>query len=141
MADTATTASAAAAAAASAANASTDAPPFQLGKPRFQQGACSYCLGETSATAAFFPLVSGVGEGSHLGSLLAIGVVTPHPPAPSRPSRPRLSVIGHCPPRPGIRAPGPEPLVQGLLGSAAARFRRKVRVRPWVRSWHGRDAF
>ncbi|XP_028352704.1 sideroflexin-5 isoform X1 [Physeter macrocephalus] len=37
MADTATTASAAAAAAASAANASTDAPPFQLGKPRFQQ--------------------------------------------------------------------------------------------------------
>ncbi|XP_043324122.1 sideroflexin-5 isoform X1 [Cervus elaphus] len=34
MADTATTASAAAA---SAANASTDAPPFQLGKPRFQQ--------------------------------------------------------------------------------------------------------
>ncbi|XP_058406936.1 sideroflexin-5 isoform X3 [Diceros bicornis minor] len=36
MADTATTASAAAAAA-SAANASTDAPPFQLGKPRFQQ--------------------------------------------------------------------------------------------------------
>ncbi|XP_067560824.1 sideroflexin-5 isoform X5 [Pseudorca crassidens] len=35
MADTATTASAAAAA--SAANASTDAPPFQLGKPRFQQ--------------------------------------------------------------------------------------------------------
>uniref|UniRef100_A0A8C0DGG5 Sideroflexin 5 n=1 Tax=Balaenoptera musculus TaxID=9771 RepID=A0A8C0DGG5_BALMU len=37
MADTATTASAAAAAAASAANASADAPPFQLGKPRFQQ--------------------------------------------------------------------------------------------------------
>uniref|UniRef100_A0A9L0JE40 Sideroflexin 5 n=1 Tax=Equus asinus TaxID=9793 RepID=A0A9L0JE40_EQUAS len=35
MADTATTASAAAAA--SVANASTDAPPFQLGKPRFQQ--------------------------------------------------------------------------------------------------------
>ncbi|XP_037863028.1 sideroflexin-5 isoform X2 [Chlorocebus sabaeus] len=35
MADTATTASAAAAA--SAANASSDAPPFQLGKPRFQQ--------------------------------------------------------------------------------------------------------
>ncbi|XP_069351209.1 sideroflexin-5 isoform X3 [Eulemur rufifrons] len=35
MADTATTASAAAAA--SAASASTDAPPFQLGKPRFQQ--------------------------------------------------------------------------------------------------------
>ncbi|XP_030892456.1 sideroflexin-5 [Leptonychotes weddellii] len=34
MADTATTASAAAA---SAANTSTDAPPFQLGKPRFQQ--------------------------------------------------------------------------------------------------------
>ncbi|KAM7335111.1 hypothetical protein ACRRTK_005588 [Alexandromys fortis] len=34
MADTATTASAAAA---SPANASTDAPPFQLGKPRFQQ--------------------------------------------------------------------------------------------------------
>lgn len=34
MADTATTASAAAA---SAASASTDAPPFQLGKPRFQQ--------------------------------------------------------------------------------------------------------
>uniref|UniRef100_A0A452SS14 Sideroflexin 5 n=1 Tax=Ursus americanus TaxID=9643 RepID=A0A452SS14_URSAM len=34
MADTATTASAAAA---SAANPSTDAPPFQLGKPRFQQ--------------------------------------------------------------------------------------------------------
>ncbi|XP_065785608.1 sideroflexin-5 isoform X2 [Muntiacus reevesi] len=38
MADTATTASAAAA---SAANASTDAPPFQLGKPRFQQ--TSFC--------------------------------------------------------------------------------------------------
>ncbi|XP_051058915.1 sideroflexin-5 isoform X3 [Phodopus roborovskii] len=36
MADTATTASAAAAAA-SPANASSDAPPFQLGKPRFQQ--------------------------------------------------------------------------------------------------------
>ncbi|XP_057598684.1 sideroflexin-5 isoform X9 [Hippopotamus amphibius kiboko] len=36
MADTATTTSAAAAAA-SAANASTEAPPFQLGKPRFQQ--------------------------------------------------------------------------------------------------------
>uniref|UniRef100_A0A8C6ILY4 Sideroflexin 5 n=1 Tax=Mus spicilegus TaxID=10103 RepID=A0A8C6ILY4_MUSSI len=36
MADTATTASAASAAA-SAPNASTDAPPFQLGKPRFQQ--------------------------------------------------------------------------------------------------------
>uniref|UniRef100_A0A8C2VEI2 Sideroflexin 5 n=1 Tax=Chinchilla lanigera TaxID=34839 RepID=A0A8C2VEI2_CHILA len=34
MADTATTASATAA---SAANAATDAPPFQLGKPRFQQ--------------------------------------------------------------------------------------------------------
>lgn len=36
MADTATTASAASAAASSP-NASTDAPPFQLGKPRFQQ--------------------------------------------------------------------------------------------------------
>lgn len=104
-------------------------------------GSLQLLPGGTSATVAFFPLVSGVGEGSHLGSLLVIGAVTPHPPVPSSPSRPRLSVIGHCPPRPGIRAPGSEPLLQGLLGREAVRFRRKVRVRPWVRSWCGRDAF
>lgn len=104
-------------------------------------GSLQLLPGGTSATAAFFPLVSGVGEGSYLGSLLAIGAVTPHPPVPSSLSRPRLSVIGHCSPRPGIRAPGSEPLLQGLLGRAAVRFRRKVRVRPWVRRWCGPDAF
>lgn len=173
MADTATTASAAAA---SAANASTDAPPFQLGKPRFQQvrtglwlegrwvaqggransspkaslalgspirghqGACSYCLVDLGHSH-LFPIGQWGGRG--LISWLPIGHRRRHspPPAPSSPSCQRRSVIGHCPPRPGILAPGSKLLLQGRLGSAAAPSRRKVRIRPWVKSWSGRDAF
>lgn len=174
MADTATTASAAAA---SAANASTDAPPFQLGKPRFQQvrtglwlevggwhregskllpqklfspgvsdpaatkGACSYLLPGGPRPTVTFSHWSVVWARADI--LAPIGHRRRHSPPPRalNPSCQRRSVIGHCPPRPRSPSPGIKLLLQGRLGSAAAPSGRKVRIRPWVKSWRGRDAF
>lgn len=87
MADTATTASSAAA---SAANTSTDAPPFQLGKPRFQQvrtGLWSegrrVAQGGRANSSPHFPLVLGSPTRGHPGACsYCLGDLGPSQPFP-----------------------------------------------------------